>query len=211
MPSALNRVSTVGPARTLRVSLGELAASDVVDLEMRRRLLGLIFFIGRGTGYWQQHAGVVSRFSPVPDDLPSIMKAEERWVRACHEAIKDVADEFLGDLSRWPDRLWLSVAALVVVAGPTGRAAIDEIIADAAGRIPLFGAVGLLALGDLIKTGEISPEHIEALIGLDVDLADFIEHEGGPAGLDTSLNSYFIDMLVERISETQGGGTEPPQ
>ena len=128
-PSGIRaRCTTPRPSRFR--FLGELAASDDVDGEIRFLLLALIFAIGRGKGYWQVHADGATQRPDTPDNLPAVLEAEREWVQACKEAVRGVADEFIENLSTWPDRLWLAVATLVVVAGEAGRASVDGIIAE---------------------------------------------------------------------------------
>ena len=186
--------------------LGELAASDDVDGEIRFLLLALIFAIGRGKGYWQVHADGATQRPDTPDNLPAVLEAEREWVQACKEAVRGVADEFIENLSTWPDRLWLSVATLVVVAGEAGRASVDGIIAEATQRLPPFGAAGLATIGELVTRGTTSPGRVDVLTALDGDLADFVAQARETGDLELSPDSYFVDVLVERMCDTNGEG-----
>lgn len=198
---------TVYDASSLAVPfLGELAASNDVDVEIRYLLLALIFAIGRGTGYWQVHAEIASRSGHLPDDLPAVLEAEREVVRACKKAVQRVADEFLENRSTWPDRLWMSVASLVVVAGEAGRAVLDGVLAEASQRLPPFGAVGLATIAELATLGTTSSAQVDALAALDAELADFVEDFSDGGSLDLSLDSYFVDVLVERMCDTNGEG-----
>ena len=186
--------------------LGELAASNDVDVEIRYLLLALIFAIGRGKGYWQVHARAGSRHGHLPADLATVLEAESRTVRACRQAVQQVANELLENLSTWPDRLWLSVVGLVVVAGEVGSALLDGVVAEASRRLPPFGAVGVATIAELVTLGTTSSGQVDALAALDSELADFVEDFSDGGGLDLSLDSYFVDVLVERLCDTNGGG-----
>lgn len=186
--------------------LGELAASDDVDTEVRYLLLALIYDIGRGKGYWQVHADAARPRPDAPDNLPAVLESEREWVRACKQAVQQAADELIQNVWMWPHRLWLSVAVLVVVAGEVGRASLDRIVDEGTQRLPAFGAVGLETIAELVTTGTTSQGQVDLLNALDLDLADFVAQERDSGDPALSLDSYFVDVLVERMCDTNGQG-----
>lgn len=198
---------TVYDATALAVPfLAELARADSVEVRWRELVLMMILDIGRGEGYWHVHADAIARIGHVPKDLDSRLQAEDRWVRACREAVGEAAASLLAELSAFPDRLWTAVAALVVVAGKPGATIVAQIAAEARHRGPRFRALGFSAIADLSTSGRMSAERLQELLSLDTELAHFAANEQDQGELDISLDSTFVDLLVERMISTGGSG-----
>ncbi|HEY4410317.1 MAG TPA: hypothetical protein VGO87_10580 [Acidimicrobiia bacterium] len=186
--------------------VGELAGSDDVEPDLRELLMALLFAIGRGQGYWEVHRA--SAGERLPHDLDEQLALEESWVRASREAVAREASTLLNAIDRLPERLWLPAAVLTVVAGHSGQTA-ARLLGEHP-PLPPFGALGVQAIGELLATGRISADLAVTLEALDDELADFTSQREETAGIVT-VDSYFVDVLCERLCDSRGWGSQAPE
>jgi hypothetical protein len=187
--------------------VGELAGSDEVEPDLRELLMALLFAIGRGQGYWEVHR-VSAGERRLPDDLDEQLALEEAWGRASREAVAREASTLLNAIDRLPERLWLPAAVLTIVAGHGGQSAAHLLVEHP--PLPAFGALGVQAIDELVATGRISAERAAALEALDDELADFTSQREETGGIVT-VDSYFVDVLCERLCDSRGWGSQAPE
>jgi len=184
--------------------LGELAASEEVAERDRLMLLALLFAIGRGSGYWHRHAETISLLGKLPDDLDAQLTGEDEWVGASRAAVAHEASKLIARIGDFPDRLWLAVAVLMVVAGEERRSIATALVQHHP-PLPPLGDLGLQALSELAIDGELSSERVAALSALDDELDYFVQQLQQEDSVSTvTMDSYFVDMLAERLCDTNG-------
>ena len=59
----------------------------------------------------------------------------------------------------------------------------------------------------MVTSGTTSPERVDSLAALDGDLAEFVAQELESNDLELSLDSYYVDLPVERMCDTNGEAT----
>ncbi len=186
--------------------LGALVKADDLDLETRQAVLHLIYAIGRGKGFLEVHVNSPSLHRLDAEEIAARLAEERSWVQGSRRAVEREADLLLAELSALPRELWLRAAVLTVVAGATGRSLAYGIAAEAVHRLPEFGATALAVLADLTMRRSATADQARLLRELDVEIDDFMEHEG-PQGLDLSVDSHFVDLIVDRTCDTNGAGS----
>lgn len=186
--------------------LGELASSEHLKLIQRKLVFALLFAIGRGKGYWQVHAATLGRLGGAPHDLPALLAAEQLVVADCRSAVALEAAKVLDRIDQVPGALWLSVAALVLVAGPSSPA---SGLRRTRPELAPFGEAAVDAILELRSSGRLPSGRVQHLAALDAELNDFLRYGPEEAIEDVVLEDSFVDVLVERMCDSDGTGSAP--